>query len=152
MTDIGTNTLIMQIVTAVLSLIATCFTGGMAYLVAKLNWDQKLRAERAAVEVGIVKDVAVEAATKVEGVAIEAAKNATIQQGKLDSIARSSEDIRTYVNHERGQMLEERVADKKALHEMHPTKETAAAVQLATDRYDSHMRAQVAIDGAKTER
>jgi hypothetical protein len=79
----------IQIVAMVLTTVGTIFTGIMAYLMAKLNADQKLRSEQAAAAVRKVARRAGRAAKRVEEVKQTLLDTTSVNYRKLGQLQKS---------------------------------------------------------------
>lgn len=164
----------IQIVTGVVSLLGTVFTGVMAYLMAKLN----KKADAAAIETEVVKtelvktqnitedklnkivDVssqAQEQAKKIANTAMVAAQvakvktNQLIQGGcgrsdKIDELIQTSDKIHTLVNSSMAKQLELNVRVSELLAEITKQPADIEAVQVAKDLLDEHNRRQAHVD------
>ncbi len=84
-----TDSVVMQIAGMVLTLVGTIFTGVMAYLMAKLNADQKVRALEVAMSVRRVARRAQGAAKKVEEVKQTLVETTAVNYRKLGNLQRS---------------------------------------------------------------
>ncbi len=141
----------VQIATLVVTFLGTVFTGVMAYLVARLNVNQRARAATAAAQTEEVKQTLREnlaaAAVKVEEVKHVAAETAAKVDASAGAADRKLDQIHTLVNNKMGLALAA-VADLsrwKADQPGAPAGSREAADRAEAD-YRDHMSRQAVID------
>lgn len=133
------DTVITGIVTGVLGLCTTIFTGYMAFLMAKLNVKQADAALK-------VEEAAKLAAAKVEEVKKTLDASTREASNKLVEMAKVGVDTHTLVNSATGRALLLYMEARQEIAEIRPTEGNIKIAEAAKRDYEEHVRKQAVVD------
>lgn len=129
------------IVTAILAFLSTCFTGVMAYLLARMNTKQ-----------GMVATKVEDAAVKVEEVKTTLAISNQVTKEELHEIKEVGIATHTLVNNNMGIQLKINVVALRRIASLcDATLEDKEAAEMAEKLYSEHMAKQAIVDNAKAK-
>jgi Na+-transporting NADH:ubiquinone oxidoreductase subunit NqrC len=130
---------VIQIVNVVVALVGTMFTGTVAYLMARMRYEQEARAAEQrqqqilmALRVREVKETAHEVAEKADG--------------KLDALATVAAATHVLVNNDMGTQLRETMEARREVALLAPTTENLRKAETAALRYADHAGKQAVVD------